>query len=214
MSLCKGVFVSTRRICDFLIDNKISYSAINHNCAYTAQEVAEYSHVPGRQMAKVVVVWLYGELALVVVPATTVVDLTDLQRETGALDVRLADEEDFRDRFSDCPAGTVPPFGNLFGVETFLDRKLTASERLAFSAGTHRDVIVVELADYIRLAKPKLVDVAVEPPPGAPIAPTTRKSNKKRRNGSRTQSGGGLPGTDAVLQEQCGSPPIYHAGAD
>jgi Ala-tRNA(Pro) deacylase len=208
--------MATRRIREFLVGNKIQYGLINHTCAYTAQEVAEFSHVPGRYMAKVVVVWLDGKLSLAVVPATQVVDLAKLRRETRALDVRLADEADFRDRFSDCQVGAVPPFGNLFGLETLLDRQLSSAEQFAFSAGTHRDVIVIRSADYSRLVRPRVVNVATEPRIGASIAKSRRLGSRAGRGDSHAQAGDSWPGTDSdsAVQAECGCPILHHAGAD
>ncbi|MGD0462239.1 MAG: YbaK/EbsC family protein [Tepidisphaeraceae bacterium] len=206
--------MATRRIREFLIGNKIPYSSINHTCAYTAQEVAESSHVPGRCMAKVVVVWLDGKLAIVVVPATKVVDLAKLRRETGTLDARLAEEADFRDRFSDCQVGTVPPFGNLFGLETFLDRQMTNGEQFAFNAGTHRDIIVIQYSDYSRLVKPRIVDVAAEAGSVPFIAKSPRPASRTPRAGSRTRCEDVLPATESAVQAECGSPITHHSGAD
>jgi Ala-tRNA(Pro) deacylase len=205
--------MATRRIREYLLGHKVSYGLINHTCAFTAEEVAELARVPGRQMAKVVIVWLDGELAIVVVPATKVVDMEKLQRETGAGEVLLADESDFRDRFSDCQVGTVPPFGNLFGVDTWLDRQLTALDQIAFNAGTHRDVMVVRYADYNRLVEPRIVDVAVEPSPDALIAKSGGGRGRTRRADSRTQSDD--TESDAAVQMQCGCPiSHHHAGSD
>ncbi len=206
--------MATRRIREYLVGNKVSFGSINHTCAYTAQEVAELSHIPGRHMVKVVVVWLDGELALVAVPSTKVVDLEKLRYETGVLDARLADESDFRDRFSDCQVGTVPPFGNLFGVNTFVDRQLTSGEPLAFSAGTHRDVMVIRYADYARLVKPGIVDVAVDSCHAVPNARTARPQKRSGRTASRTQSAHESLETETATQAQCGCPIMHHAGAD
>jgi Ala-tRNA(Pro) deacylase len=206
--------MATRRIREFLAGNKIQYGLINHTYAYTAQEVAEFSHVPGRYMAKVVVVWLDGKLALAVVPATQVVDLTKLRREARALDVRLADEADFRDRFRGCQLGTVPPFGNLFGLETLLDRQLSSAEQFAFSAGTHRDVIVIRSADYSRLVRPRIVDVATAAGNAGHIAGLSRPKSRTRRASSRTQSVDEFPETESAVQAECSCPMMHHAGAD
>lgn len=207
--------MATRRIREFLVGNKVPYSSISHTCAYTAPNVAESSHVPGRCMAKVVVVWLDGELAIVAVPATKDVDLAKLRRETGAMDARLAKETDFRDRFDDCQVGAVPPFGNLFGLDTYLDRQLANGERVAFNAGTHRDVIIIRSADYSRLVKPRIVNVAYEPRDGAHVsAKRSLRMSRTGRAGSRTQPGNVLPEFELAVQAECGCPILSHAGAD
>lgn len=59
--------------------------------------------------------------------------------------------------------GAAPPFGNLFGIDTYVDRALVVSPRIGFSAGTHTDAIVMDFGDYCRLAKPRVVNVAVKP---------------------------------------------------
>jgi Ala-tRNA(Pro) deacylase len=206
--------MATRRIREFLVGNKIQYGLINHTCAYTAQEVAEFSHVPGRYMAKVVVVWLDGKLAIVVVPAIKVVDLVKLRRETGALDARLAEEADFRDRFSDCQVGTVPPFGNLYGLDTLLDRQLTSGEQFAFNAGTHRDVMVIRYADYSGLVKPRIVDVATAAGNAGHIEGSSRSKSRTRRASSRTESADEFPEMESAVQAECGCAIMHHMGAD
>lgn len=155
--------MATRRIREYLDGNHVRYVVISHSPAYTASQVAESSHIRGKSLAKVVVVVVDGRLALAVVPSTKDVDMTRLQEEAGTSNVRLADETEFAHRFEGCNVGTVPPFGNLFGMDTFLDRSLMEPAHIAFSAGTHTDVIVMDTDDYFPLAKPILVDVSAEP---------------------------------------------------
>ena len=152
--------MATRRICEFLDGNGAHYAMFNHHSAYTAQEAAQSTHIPGQYMAKTVIVWIDDRLAMAVVPATKEVDLESLRH---ARHVRLAEEADFADRFVGCQLGTVPPFGNLFGVETFYDPSLASRLHIAFPAGTHTDVIVMSFADYKRLARPQPVHMATEP---------------------------------------------------
>jgi Ala-tRNA(Pro) deacylase len=154
--------MATRRICEFLDGSAVRYATIHHPVEYTAPEAAQAAKVPGRQMAKVVIVWLDERLALVVVPSTKDVNLDLLRRETAAQDVRLAEENEFVNRFTECQLGAVPPFGNIFGMETFIDRGMAQEDRIAFAAGTHSDVIVMRFMDYTRLVRPLPVRVAVE----------------------------------------------------
>lgn len=152
--------MATRRIREFLDGGDAEYVIISHSPAYTAQEVAESAHIPGRDVAKTVVVEIDGRLALAVVPATRHVDLYRLCAAAGAEEVRLADESDFADRFEGCQLGAVPPFGNLFGMETYVDRSLARERYIAFSAGSHTELIATRFGDYRRLARPKLVQIA------------------------------------------------------
>lgn len=155
--------MATRRIREFLDGNHVRYVVISHSPAYTASQVAESAHVRGRILAKVVVVVVDHRLALAVVPSTRDVDMSLLQEATGTTDVRIADEAEFAERFEGCNLGAVPPFGNLFGLDTYVDRSLIQPPQIAFNAGTHTDVIVIDTDDYLALARPMLADIGAEP---------------------------------------------------
>ena len=152
--------MATRRTEEFLDGNHARYDVITHSPAYTAQEVAASVHLPGKYMAKTVIVKIDGSLAMAVVPATANVDLSLLGREVGAGDVRLAEEAEFADRFTGCQLGAAPPFGHLFGVETYVDRDMAKRKHIVFNAGTHSDAISMRFADYRRLAHPLVVRIA------------------------------------------------------
>jgi Ala-tRNA(Pro) deacylase len=207
--------MATRRIREFLSGNKVPYGTINHACAYTAPEVAQTSHVPGRYLAKSVIVSLDGKLALVVVPSTKRVDLAKLGRQTGASDVRLADEAEFRNQFEGCQVGAVPPFGVLFGAETWVDRQLAFEQHIAFNAGTHTDVYVVRYPDFVRLAHPQFVDVAVDVAIDQSNAAKGKPSkSKSRRRCCEDERSEFSPEAHPVAQAQCGCPVEYHEGSD
>lgn len=152
--------MATRRVKEFLDGNKIKYAMISHSPAYTAQEVAASVHVPGRQLAKTVIVKLDGRLAMAIVPATHEVDMSRLRAASGATFVELADKSEFVDRFEGCQLGTMPPFGNLFGMDTYVEQDMAKLEHIAFNAGTHTEAIVIPFADYRRLAHPMLAHIA------------------------------------------------------
>jgi Ala-tRNA(Pro) deacylase len=158
----KENIMATRRIREFLDGSAVRYVTITHSPAYTSQERAESTHIPGWKMAKTVIVRIDGRIAMAVVPASRDVELELLRRQVRADEVVLAQEAEFTGRFDGCQLGTVPPFGNLFGVETFADRELLRRDEIAFAAGTHTDVIVMRTADYERLTRPTPLHIAVE----------------------------------------------------
>ena len=84
---------------DFLNSNKIKYVAVSHSEAFTAQEIAASAHIPGRELAKTVMVKLDGKMAMAVLPASYMVDFDLLNRTTGENKVELAGEKDFKDIF-------------------------------------------------------------------------------------------------------------------
>ena len=145
---------------EFLDRNRIQYLVISHSVAYTAQGIAALTHTPGKELAKTVMVMIDGRLAMAVVPASLRVDLYRLQKYLGAESVELASEYEFRDRFPDCETGSMPPFGNLYGMKVFADESLAHDKEIAFNAGSHRELVRMSWEDYVALVEPKIVGIA------------------------------------------------------
>lgn len=137
--------------------NHVDYQTIHHPTSYSAQQTAAVAHVPGRELAKAVIVHVDGALAMVVQNASGMVPLGRLKAAAGARDVHLANEQEFRDWFPDCDLGAMPPFGNLYGMEVFVTEALTHDDEIAFNAGTHTELIRLRYADFARLAHPIVV---------------------------------------------------------
>ena len=98
---------------------------------------------------------------MTVLPADSRVDLEKLEKLTGK-STSLESEAEFKDLFPDCAPGTMPPFGDLYGVPTYVDRKLTSEDYIVFEAGTHTDAIRLAYSDYERAAKPRVEEFAVK----------------------------------------------------
>lgn len=142
------------RLREFLDKEHVKYVTIGHSPAFTAQEVAASAHIPGKQLAKSVVVRIDGELALVVMPASENIELDRLKAAVGASEVEIASEDEFRDMFPDCETGAMPPFGNLYGVKVFVSQDLREDEEIAFNAGSHSELVKLAYADFERLVHP------------------------------------------------------------
>jgi len=140
----------------FLDNEKIKYIVITHSLGYTAQGIAALTHIPGKELAKTVIVKIDGALAMAVVPASRHVDLAMLKTVAGARSVELASEKEFKDRFPDCETGAMPPFGNLYGMPVFADESLAQDKEIAFNAGTHRELVRMGWEDFARLATPRM----------------------------------------------------------
>jgi Ala-tRNA(Pro) deacylase len=145
------------KVSEFLDSKKIKYTSIKHSEAFTAQEIAASAHIPGRQLAKTVMIKIDGELAMAVLPAPFKVDFKDLKAGIGAKKVALASEDDFKDLFPDCEIGAMPPFGNLYELKVFMDGSLGDEIEIAFCAGTHSELIRLAYKDFAKLVQPKVL---------------------------------------------------------
>jgi len=155
-----------KKLKDFLDSKGIKYVTISHSTAYTANEVAASAHIPGKELAKTVMVKIDGKMTMAVLPASYKVDFDLLQDVTGASKVELASEQEFQDMFPGCEIGAMPPFGNLYGMEVLVDKSLCepartgtgGDEEIAFNAGSHTELIRLLYKDFERLVEPKVVE--------------------------------------------------------
>ena len=149
------------RLQHYLEDQHVPFATIHHARALTAQETAASAHIRGSQLAKTVMVKLDGRLAMVVVPADHRVHLGLLRKAAAVDNAELATEAEFSDRFPDCEVGAMPPFGNLYDIDVYVDDSVapTADAKIAFNAGTHTDVLRMSYREFERLVKPKHVQL-------------------------------------------------------
>ena len=147
---------------EFLDRNKVIYEVASHRQAFTAQEVAQAQHTPGRELAKVVMLRSGAEFIMAVLPAPYRIDLGLAKTALGKADLQLASEQEFAGLFPKCEAGAMPPFGNLYNLSVYVDRSLTRDEEIVFNAGTHTQTVKMKYADFARLVQPKVVSIAVQ----------------------------------------------------
>ncbi len=151
-----------KQLKDFLDENGVKYVTISHSTAFTAQEIAASAHIPGKEMAKTVMVKIDGEMAMVVLPASHRVDFKLLRETLGVKSVELASEHEFKTRFPKCEVGAMPPFGNLYGMDTYVAESLAEDEDIAFNAGSHTELIRVPYKVFEKHVKPKVLQFSVK----------------------------------------------------
>jgi Ala-tRNA(Pro) deacylase len=150
-----------KRLIDCLDENKVSYEILRHPEAVTAQRIAQAEHVKGRHHAMVVVVKSGAQHLMAVLPAEHLIDLEKLTKIVGK-DVSFASEQEFESLFPDCAVGAMPPFGNLYGMPTYVDKNLAEEDYIVFEAGTHTAAIRISYGDYEKIVKPQVKDLAIK----------------------------------------------------
>ncbi|MDP8305096.1 MAG: YbaK/EbsC family protein [Candidatus Chlorobium antarcticum] len=151
-----------KRLREYLDSHSVRYFVVSHSPAYTAQEIAAAAHVPGRELAKTVMVKIRGRIVMVVLPASRQIDFVLLQKLAGIEDIVLADEEEFSDLFPECEPGAMPPFGNLYGMEVYVSEELEEDDEIAFNAGAHTELLRLPYRDFRRLVSPVVGRLAMK----------------------------------------------------
>jgi Ala-tRNA(Pro) deacylase len=161
---------------DYLKQQHVSFELLQHGTTYTAQELAAMEHVPGRNVAKPVLVRADDKFVrnvakpvlvraddkfvLCVLPAPSMVDLKRVADAMGAEAAELASETELASVFDDCELGAEPPFGHLYGIDTLMDSSLCKDDYLVFQAGSHTEAVKINRSDYERLAAPQVASFA------------------------------------------------------
>jgi len=143
---------------DFLEMHNVQYEHDTHPEVYTTQELAAVEHEPGMHVVKVVVVKADDRFVLAALPAPYSIDFGKMKRILNAKEARLATEEEFKDLFPECDVGAMPPFGELYHMEMWVDEHMRDNDRILFNAGTHRDAIKMWYGDFERIFHPKSGD--------------------------------------------------------
>jgi Ala-tRNA(Pro) deacylase len=147
-----------KKLKGYLDESDVRYEVSSHREAYTAQEIAAVLHVPGQKLAKVVIVKAGERFVMAVMPATWKVDMEKMKGVLGSADVRLATEDEFKNLFPECDVGAMPPFGNLYDLDVYVDKSLTEDREIVFQGGTHVDTVNMNYQDFATLVKPIVAD--------------------------------------------------------
>ncbi|MHC4956396.1 MAG: aminoacyl-tRNA deacylase [Planctomycetota bacterium] len=151
----------TARLRGFLDEHRVPYHVLRHHRAYTAREIAEALHVPGKELAKVVIINADDKMVMGALSSNFSVDLQRFAQVAGAQTARIATEGEFGNLFPDCEMGAMPPFGNLYDMPVFVDRSLAEDDVIVFEAGNHHEAIRIKYAEFERLVKPTVADFSV-----------------------------------------------------
>lgn len=137
---------------DYLERSRAFYRLVPHPVAYTAEETVRETRIPASHFAKVVMVRIDGELAMMVIPPHYRVALERLRQALAANRVELAEERHFQRRFPRCELGAMPPFGHLFGLRAFMVPVFDETAEIHFKAGTHTELMRMPFSEFKRLA--------------------------------------------------------------
>jgi Ala-tRNA(Pro) deacylase len=151
-----------KKLKEFLDSNKIKYVSISHSPAFTAQQIAASAHIPGKDLAKTVMIKIDNKMAMAVLPASLKIDFDLLKKASGSGNIELATESEFKDLFPECEPGAMPPFGNLYGMDVYVARSLTEDTDIAFNAGSHTELIKMAYEDFEKLAKPRILKFSAQ----------------------------------------------------
>ncbi|MDH5483768.1 MAG: YbaK/EbsC family protein [Gammaproteobacteria bacterium] len=136
----------------YLNNHHVGYDLLTHPTTYSSQDTAKAAHVDQDHIAKAVVVKDSWGYAMVVIPGNNWIRLHALNRESNRL-FRLASETELHNLFFDCKIGAIPPLGQAYGIETYVDDRLNSLANIYFEAGDHEHLVHIHGNDFHELFK-------------------------------------------------------------
>jgi len=138
-----------------LKESGISYKKIEHKPVYTSEQAATVRGSKLERGAKALVVKADGKFYMLVLSSAKKLDSKKAKAILKAKGFRFANKEELM-KLTSCKPGAVPPFGNLFNLEVYLDKSLLNQEIIDFNAGRNDVSVEMRLKDYIKIVKPTI----------------------------------------------------------
>jgi Ala-tRNA(Pro) deacylase len=138
------------RISRYLAEQEADFDILGHPHSSTSMETAQVAHVSGDRIAKSVLLGDDRGYLLAVIPASCRVDLGELHRQTSR-NLGLVTEYELGALFDDCEPGAVPPFGNVYDIDTIVDESLVEQSDIYFEAGDHESLVHVSAETFENL---------------------------------------------------------------
>jgi Ala-tRNA(Pro) deacylase len=171
-------------VLDFLRSHGVWFEPLLHRPASSSAKRARSVHVPGRRVAKTVLIKSGDTFMLLVLSSTSRIDLCRLSEVVGAppAQVRLATTNELFELFPDCEPGVVPAFGRLYGLTTLVDSELTDCPEIIVGANTRHEGLRMLFRDFQRLEEPIHASFT------CPLAPEPARSSSARTDENRRAS--------------------------
>lgn len=139
---------------EFLQQRSVRFEILLHAPSHSAAHLAGSVHVPGRSVAKAVLVRAGESYVLAVLPATHRIDTARLAEVLCVAGVRIAGEDEVETVFADCEPGALPPFGRLYDLKTIVDASLSGGAEIVFVGNTRHEGVRMRFKDYEAIERP------------------------------------------------------------
>jgi Ala-tRNA(Pro) deacylase len=138
------------KIINFLKKSKIKYNILEHKKVFTAYDKSQTLKVPEKIVGKTLFAKFNNSLAIVLIGADKNLDFKKLKKILGK-EVKLASERLIKNKIKGVKLGAIPPFGNLWGIKTFVDRSLKKEKKIILNSGDWNFSIEVSPKDLEKL---------------------------------------------------------------
>jgi Ala-tRNA(Pro) deacylase len=151
-------------IINILEKEKVSYTPLEHEHVHTSEDAAKIRGNTIEQAAKAIVLKAKDKEKKIyfqcVLGGDKKIDFKKIRGIIKIKNISLANAEEVLE-VTGCSVGSVPPFGFLFNLNVYFDRKLLEQEEIVFSAGTHNNSVRMKSEDYVKVVKPVIEEISM-----------------------------------------------------
>ena len=140
------------RLKDYIAQHHLRYDVLTHPHSHNSMETAQLAHVPGRSLAKTVILGDDEGYLMAVLPSTHHVQIGKLGKVMNR-PLRLATEYEIGQLFDDCETGAIPPVGEAYGMKVVMDDSLADEPEIYFEAGDHERLIQMSREDFMTMMR-------------------------------------------------------------
>ena len=138
----------------------VSYEYIKHEPVFTSQEAAKIRSQDSLSMnAKALILQAdNSDYILAVVPGDKKLNLEALRKYLGVKRLAMASKKSVLSE-TGLEVGSIPPFGSVMKIKTYLDQDLAKNEKIAFNVGRHDRSVMMSYEDYLKVENPEVVSL-------------------------------------------------------
>ena len=144
------------KIIKLLEKREIEFQKYEHESVFTSEESAKVRGTTVHQGAKALVLQADKEFILLVLPADLKADLNRFKEILKFKKLAMASKESVEAK-TGLEVGSIPPFGSLLGMKTYLDVRLSDNDEIAFNVGRHNKSVKMKYSDFVKVENPVLV---------------------------------------------------------
>lgn len=154
------------QLCALLDKEGALYRVIEHEAEGRTELIAQIRGNRIEQSIKSIVVQVRlskkeNIYCLANVPGHCRVDLNAIKKHFSADSIGIAQREKAQ-ALTGCVIGAIPPFSFTDQLQVLADPLIQENEEVVFNAGRLDRSIFMNLADYIRIARPQLIKIALQ----------------------------------------------------
>lgn len=134
-------------------DNNIEFKEFEHPPVRTSEDAARIRKTDISHGAKAIIFEADSRPILIVVPGNRKIDTKKFKNLFKVKDLRMSTPQEILDKFG-LEIGSIPPLGNVLGIQTYFDQALSLNEVVDFNVGYLTKSMETRSEDLEKVVKP------------------------------------------------------------